>query len=72
MVVYEKIDGGDMIRAYSDRGMKIINPEGQVYDEAIDPEYTYRRYAETNEPVDSPDEEQTEPEILIQNGSVTV
>lgn len=72
MVVYEKIDGGDMIRAYSDRGMKIINPEGQVYDEAIDPEYMYRHYAETNEPVDPPDEEQTEPEILIQNGSVTV
>lgn len=72
MVVYEKIEDSDMIRSYSDCGMKIINQEGQVFDEAIDPEYMYRRYAETNEPIDPPDEEQTEPEILIQNGSVTV
>ena len=37
MVVYERVEGSsDLIRAYSDQGLKIAKEDGVPYDEAID------------------------------------
>ena len=45
-VVYEKYAPG-LIRAYSDKGLYIKNPDGEVYYEAVDPDWTHRTYEET-------------------------
>ena len=50
-VVYETYRPG-LIRAYSDKGLFIKNPEGEVYYEAIDPDWTHRTYEETEEEIE--------------------
>lgn len=52
----------DLIRTYSDAGMKIRQDgTGILYDEAIDPDYMHRTYTETDEPVGGePDGVETE------------
>ena len=53
MVIYEEINGTDLVRAYSNNGMKIRQDgTGVVYDEAIDPVYMNRTYTETEEPIE--------------------
>lgn len=44
-------DGVTLIRTYSDIGMK-IERDGQIYDEAIDPEGSGRVYVETDQPIE--------------------
>ena len=54
MVVYERVEGSsDLIRAYSDQGLKIAKEDGVPYDEAIDPDYRNRVYHKTDEAIDS-------------------
>ena len=50
-VVYETYRPG-LIRAYSDKGLFIKNPDGEVYYEAIDPDWTHRTYEETEEEIE--------------------
>lgn len=46
-------DGWVLVRTYSSRGMKIIQDgTGEIYSEAIDPEFTGRTYTETDIPID--------------------
>jgi hypothetical protein len=53
MIVQEyystRSDGTILIRSYSDRGVYIKNPEGQLYTEAIDPKQFNRTYEETSQ-----------------------
>lgn len=54
-------DGWDLVRTYSSRGMKIRQDEtGELYAEAIDPQFTHRTYTETDIPIDQDDPEPTE------------
>ena len=54
MVIYERVEGTtDLVRAYSDQGLKIAKDDGIPYDEAIDPDYMNRVYHELDEPIDS-------------------
>ena len=50
-VIYETYRPG-LIRAYSDKGLFIKNPDGEVYYEAIDPDWTHRTYEETEEEIE--------------------
>lgn len=52
-VVYEDVEGTELVRAYSDSGFKIHggNPEGD-YDEAVDPKSMNRTYTETDIPTE--------------------
>lgn len=43
-------DGVELVRTYSDRGM-MIERDGILYSEAIDPAELNRRYTETDKPV---------------------
>ena len=56
MVIYERIEDTDLIRAYSSStGFKIKSDEtGFIYDEAIDPDFCNRTYTETEELVETP------------------
>jgi hypothetical protein len=45
--------GVNLVRTYSDSGFKIVNQQGVMYGEAIDPANSGRTYTETNEPLDS-------------------
>ena len=53
MVIYEEISGTDLIRAYSNNNMMIRQDEtGNLYSEAIDPNYMGRTYTETDIPIE--------------------
>ena len=59
----------DLIRTYSDIGMKIQqNITGNIYDEAIDPIFTHRTYTETDILIEKLNTEEVNPdeEILIE------
>lgn len=58
----EKEGGWTFIKTYSSIGMMIRQDEtGNLYSEAIDPDFTNRTYTETNQPIDEdPDESETE------------
>ena len=60
MIRTETIEGG-LIRTYSDKGMKILQETGIVYDEAIDVPQSGHTYTETNQPIE---EEITDTEAL--------
>ena len=63
MIVYEVIEGTDLVRAYSNTGMKIRQDNtGTIYGEAIDPVYMNRTYTETEELI----EEELEPEEILE------
>ena len=52
-------DGWVLVRTYSSRGMKIMQDgTGEIYNEAIDPEFTGRTYIETDIPIDDDTEEE--------------
>lgn len=52
-------DGWVLVRTYSSRGMKIMQDgTGEIYNEAIDPEFTGRTYTETDIPIDDDIEEE--------------
>ena len=52
-------DGWVLVRTYSSRGMKIMQDgTGEIYNEAIDPEFTGRTYTETDIPIDDDTEEE--------------
>lgn len=55
MIRTERVEGSiDLVRTYSDTGMMIIQDgTGDMYSEAIDPDYTNRTYTESNVPVDT-------------------
>ena len=53
-------DGVSLYRIYSDRGMKILQNTGAVYDEAIDVKDAPYTYTETNEPVEAQEISDTE------------
>ena len=57
-VIYEDVEGTELVRAYSDAGFLIHggNPEGD-YAEAVDPKSMNRKYTETD--------------ILIDDGEAT-
>ena len=62
MIIYEEINGTDMVRTYSNIGMKIRQDgTGIIYDEAIDPVYMNRTYTETEEPI----EDELNPEEIL-------
>lgn len=64
-VVYERIEGTDLIRAYSNTGHYIVNQQGDVYGEAIDPDFCNRTYTESEEMIpDEEGEEATAEEIM--------
>lgn len=57
MIVQERFqqdpEGWVLVRTYSDAGMMIRQDEtGDLYAEAIDPEFTHRTYTETDIPVE--------------------
>ena len=49
-------DGVRLVRTYSDQGMRIERDRVR-YDEAVDPEELGRTYIETDEPIETYDEE---------------
>ena len=55
MIVTESY-GENLVRTYSDAGLKIVNPQGEVYEEAIDPAGLGRTYTETEELVEGYEE----------------
>lgn len=58
-VIYEPIEGTDLIKAYSDTGHKIIQDEsGVVYDEAVDPDFMHRTYTESEELIGENEDEE--------------
>lgn len=63
MIVFEyymtRKDGVDLYRTYSDRGM-MIERDGILYDEAIDPSDYGRIYIETETPCVPPEEPEAE------------
>lgn len=61
-------DGVDLYRTYSDRGM-MIERDGYLYDEAIDPGDCGRLYVETETPVPSPADEAGEVPEIPSSGS---
>lgn len=53
------INNHELIRTYSDAGFKIRkNGTDEIYDEAIDPAGSGRTYVETDEPVETPEEDE--------------
>ena len=54
----ERLDGVRLVRTYSSEG-KYITRDGEIYEEAIDPEELGRVYEETDEyiPVDKDEDE---------------
>lgn len=69
MIVFEyymtRKDGVDLYRTYSDRGM-MIERDGVLYDEAIDPPDHGRIYIETETPCapsEQPEDEETNSEV---------
>lgn len=50
-----QINGKAFVRAYSDKGM-MIEREGLIYSEAVDPAELGRTYTETNIPVPKEDD----------------
>lgn len=53
-------DGWTLVRTISDRGMMVRQDEtGELYAEAVDPEFTNRTYTETDIPVEK-DEDNNE------------
>lgn len=64
MIVQERIEpeqqgGWVLIKTYSDRGVMIRQDEtGDLYAEAVDPDFANRTYTETNIPIDDGDDEQ--------------
>lgn len=65
MVIYEKLEGTDLVRAYSDVGFQIISEEdGAYYDEALDPVSANRVYTESDIPVTVEDVPEEEPETV--------
>ena len=64
MIVQERIEGTDLVRTYSDRGVLIHGgyPEAD-YADAVDPVDAHRTYTETDIPIE-PDEEVTDSEAL--------
>lgn len=66
-----EINGTEYIRTYSDQGLLIHGgfPEGD-YAEAIDPVSMNREYIETDIPVESDDEGQTEEEQYAEAGRI--
>lgn len=55
----EREDGTRLIRTYSSDGKFIIR-DGEVYEEAIDPEELGRQYEESDELIPEPDEPEAE------------
>ena len=54
MVIYERIKDTDLIRAYSSNYLKIIQDgTGNIYEEAIDPDFCNRTYTESDEPIEN-------------------
>ena len=52
-------DSVDLVRTYSDAGMMIRQDEtGNLYAEAIDPDYMGRTYTETDIPIQTEEEEE--------------
>lgn len=56
----ERPDGTRLVRTYSDAG-KYITRDGEIYEEAIDPEEFGRVYEETNELIPVEEEPEEEP-----------
>lgn len=53
MIVYQEISGTDLIHTYSNEGFMIRQDEtGNLYSEAIDPNYMNRTYTETDIPIE--------------------
>lgn len=73
MVVYESFKSGEaeMVRAYSDKGVKIHGgmPEGD-YDVAEDPASLGRTYTETDIPIDEGDVTAEEALEILLGGAV--
>lgn len=62
MVIYEHIEGTDLVRAFSTLNKKLIQDgTGEIYDEAVDPDYMNRTYTESEEEV-----ELLEPEEILE------
>ena len=57
MVIIEayrtRSDGVNLVRTYSDAGMKLVRNDGAVYDEAIDVENSGYTYTESDEYAES-------------------
>ena len=67
MVIYEHIAGTDLVRAFSTLNKKLIQDgTGEIYDEAIDPDYMNRTYTESEEEVELLESEEVL-EILLGN-----
>lgn len=48
-VVYERLEGTDLVKAYSDAKHYIIsNESGVLYAEAVDPDFMNRTYTESD------------------------
>lgn len=56
----ERLDGTRLVRTYSDTG-KYITRDGEIYEEAIDPEEFGRVYEETDELIPVEEEPEEEP-----------
>lgn len=66
MIITERVEGSaDLVRTYSDAGMMIVQDgTGDMYAEAIDPDYMNRTYTESNVPIPVDDEEIDDEEAM--------
>lgn len=60
-------DGVRLVRTYSDKGF-MIERDGIMYDEAVDPEELNRQYNETNEKIVIPELDPEEALAIITGG----
>lgn len=60
-------DGVRLVRTYSDKGF-MIERDGIMYDEAVDPEELNRQYNETNEKIVIPELDPEEALTIITGG----
>lgn len=61
--IYAEVEGMTLIRTWDDAGNYIRQDEtGNLYAEAVDPDFMNRTYTETDVPIETAEEEPTEPE----------
>lgn len=60
----EREDGTRLVRTYSSDGKYIVR-DGEVYEEAIDPEEFGRQYEESDELIPTPEEPEDEPSAEV-------
>ena len=76
MVVTEayrtRSDGVNLVRTYSDAGMKLVRNDGVVYDEAIDVENSGYTYTESDEYIEGQNATEEDYQAALKEFGVTL